>query len=143
MRTVSVPTTGSRGESRHGDRLVFPVVDDLATLTWLANLAALELLRLQKMDRGMIATIRDEVDKRDRDGSGEISTKEAIAAGRLWPAGSPVPGSVSPRRVTGAAVGGTLSKTRQRVYWGAQQHRTLGAPSDRKVRRRFASRLVR
>ena len=43
MRTVSVPTTGSRGESRHGDRLVFPVVDDLATLTWLVNLAALEL----------------------------------------------------------------------------------------------------
>ena len=28
-------------------------------------------------------------------------------------------------------------------YWGAQQHRTLGAPSDRKVPRRFASRLVR
>ncbi len=43
VRTVSVPTTGSRGDSRHGDRLVFPVVDDLATLTWLANLAALEL----------------------------------------------------------------------------------------------------
>ena len=29
--------------SRHGDRLVFPIIDDLATLTWLANLAALEL----------------------------------------------------------------------------------------------------
>lgn len=43
VRTVSVPTTGSRGESRHGDRLVFPVVDDLATLAWLVNLAALEL----------------------------------------------------------------------------------------------------
>lgn len=43
VRTASVPTTGSRGESRHGDRLVFPVVDDLATLTWLVNLAALEL----------------------------------------------------------------------------------------------------
>ena len=43
VRTASVPTTGSRGESRHGDHLVFPVVDDLATLTWLANLAALEL----------------------------------------------------------------------------------------------------
>ena len=28
-------------------------------------------------------------------------------------------------------------------YWGAQQHRTLGAPSDRKVPRWFASRLVR
>ena len=43
VRTVRVPTSGSRGESRHGDTLVFPVVDDLATLTWLANLAALEL----------------------------------------------------------------------------------------------------
>ena len=43
VRTVSVPTTGSRGSSRYGDRLVFPVVDDLATLTWLVNLAALEL----------------------------------------------------------------------------------------------------
>lgn len=48
VRTVTVPTTGSRGpsssaRSRGGDTLVFPVVDDLATLTWLANLAALEL----------------------------------------------------------------------------------------------------
>ena len=43
VRTVTVPTTGSRGSSRHGDTLVFPVVDDLATLTWLVNLAALEL----------------------------------------------------------------------------------------------------
>ncbi|MEV7428278.1 non-homologous end-joining DNA ligase [Nocardioides sp. NPDC092400] len=43
VRTASVPTTGSRGTSRHGDKLVFPVVEDLATLTWLVNLAALEL----------------------------------------------------------------------------------------------------
>jgi bifunctional non-homologous end joining protein LigD len=43
VRTAKVPTTGSRGSSRHGDTLVFPVVDDLATLTWLVNLAALEL----------------------------------------------------------------------------------------------------
>jgi bifunctional non-homologous end joining protein LigD len=43
VRTAEVPTTGSRGESRHGDTLVFPVIDDLATLTWAANLAALEL----------------------------------------------------------------------------------------------------
>ena len=43
VHTAKVPTTGSRGESRHGDTLVFPIVDDLATLTWLANLAALEL----------------------------------------------------------------------------------------------------
>lgn len=43
VRTVTVPTTGSRAASRNGDTLVFPVVDDLATLTWLVNLAALEL----------------------------------------------------------------------------------------------------
>ena len=43
VRTVEVPTSGSRGESRYGDHLRFPIVEDLATLTWLANLAALEL----------------------------------------------------------------------------------------------------
>ena len=43
VHTVTVPTTGSRGPSRNGDTLVFPIVDDLATLTWLVNLAALEL----------------------------------------------------------------------------------------------------
>jgi bifunctional non-homologous end joining protein LigD len=43
VRTADVPTTGSRGDSRYGDRLVFPIIDDLATLTWAANLAALEL----------------------------------------------------------------------------------------------------
>jgi bifunctional non-homologous end joining protein LigD len=43
VRTADVPTTGSRGDSRHGDRLLFPIIDDLATLTWAANLAALEL----------------------------------------------------------------------------------------------------
>jgi bifunctional non-homologous end joining protein LigD len=43
VHTARVPTSGTRGESRHGDFLEFPVVDDLATLTWLANLAALEL----------------------------------------------------------------------------------------------------
>jgi bifunctional non-homologous end joining protein LigD len=43
VRTAEVPTTGSRAPSRNGDVLVFPVVDDLATLTWLANLASLEL----------------------------------------------------------------------------------------------------
>ena len=31
VRTVRVPTSGTRGESRNGDHLVFPVVDDLAT----------------------------------------------------------------------------------------------------------------
>ena len=43
VHTVKVPTTGSRGPSKNGDTLVFPIVDDLATLTWLVNLAALEL----------------------------------------------------------------------------------------------------
>jgi len=42
VRTVSVPTSGSR--SGKGDGTIdFPVVDDLATLTWLGNLAAIEL----------------------------------------------------------------------------------------------------
>ena len=43
LRTAEVPTSGSRGESRHGDRIVFPVIDTLAELTYLANLASLEL----------------------------------------------------------------------------------------------------
>ncbi|HEU5036939.1 MAG TPA: non-homologous end-joining DNA ligase [Nocardioides sp.] len=48
VHTAKVPTTGTRGPSRSarsggGDTLVFPIVDDLATLTWLVNLAALEL----------------------------------------------------------------------------------------------------
>ena len=49
--TVTVPTTGSRarssgsGNSRSGsaDTITFPLVEGLATLTWLVNLAALEL----------------------------------------------------------------------------------------------------
>jgi bifunctional non-homologous end joining protein LigD len=42
VRTATVPTTGSRAQST-SDTLTFPIVDDLATLTWLVNLAALEL----------------------------------------------------------------------------------------------------
>ncbi len=42
VRTATVPTTGSRARS-DGDTLRFPICDDLATLTWLVNLAALEL----------------------------------------------------------------------------------------------------
>lgn len=43
VRRARVPTTGSRGPSANGDHLVFPVCDDLATLTWLVQLAAIEL----------------------------------------------------------------------------------------------------
>jgi bifunctional non-homologous end joining protein LigD len=43
IRTAKVPTTGSRAPSRHGDTLVFPIIEDLATLMWMVNLAALEL----------------------------------------------------------------------------------------------------
>jgi len=43
VHTVTVPTTGSRTASREDGTLTFPIVDDLATLTWLANLASLEL----------------------------------------------------------------------------------------------------
>lgn len=44
VRTATVPTTGSR-VSRESDAetLRFPICGDLATLTWLVNLAALEL----------------------------------------------------------------------------------------------------
>ena len=42
VRTATVPTTGSRSPS-DSDTLTFPICDDLATLTWLVNLASLEL----------------------------------------------------------------------------------------------------
>ena len=42
VRTVTVPTTGSRTGAGDGT-LTFPIVEDLATLTWMVNLAALEL----------------------------------------------------------------------------------------------------
>ncbi len=40
LRTVTVPSTGSRGS---GDSITFPIIEDTATLTYLANLASLEL----------------------------------------------------------------------------------------------------
>ncbi len=43
LRSAEVPSTGSRGESRYGDHILFPLVDGLAELTYLANLASLEL----------------------------------------------------------------------------------------------------
>ncbi|MBA3782065.1 MAG: ATP-dependent DNA ligase [Nocardioides sp.] len=43
VRTARVPTTGSRAKNSTSDTLVFPIIEDLATLTWLVNLAALEL----------------------------------------------------------------------------------------------------
>ena len=48
VRTVTVPTSGSRARRSSSvepveTELRFPIVDDLATLTWLVNLAALEL----------------------------------------------------------------------------------------------------
>jgi bifunctional non-homologous end joining protein LigD len=43
LRVVKVPTTGSRGPSRNGDTLHFPIIDGLAALTYLVNLASLEL----------------------------------------------------------------------------------------------------
>jgi bifunctional non-homologous end joining protein LigD len=48
VRTVTVPTTGSRAGRASSTEPVetelrFPVVDSLATLTWMVNLAALEL----------------------------------------------------------------------------------------------------
>src|SRR4051794_6189092 len=43
LRTARVPTTGSRGSSRNGDELAYPIIDGLAALTYLVNLASLEL----------------------------------------------------------------------------------------------------
>ncbi|MFC7504309.1 non-homologous end-joining DNA ligase [Nocardioides sp. GCM10030258] len=43
VRTAEVPTTGSRGPSRNGDTLRFPIIEDLPTLIWAVQLAALEL----------------------------------------------------------------------------------------------------
>ena len=48
VRTVTVPTSGSRARRDTGDEpadteLTFPIIDSLATLTWLVNLASLEL----------------------------------------------------------------------------------------------------
>ena len=41
LRSVTVPSTGSRGGS--GDTITYPIVDGLAALTYLANLSSLEL----------------------------------------------------------------------------------------------------
>jgi len=41
LRSVTVPSTGSRGGG--GDTITFPLIDDLAALTYLANLGSLEL----------------------------------------------------------------------------------------------------
>lgn len=43
VRTAEVPTTGSRGPSRHGDTLRFPIIEELPSLIWAVQLAALEL----------------------------------------------------------------------------------------------------
>ena len=43
VRRATVPTTGSRGTSRNGDTLEFPIIETLPALMWAANLAALEL----------------------------------------------------------------------------------------------------
>ena len=43
LRTVTLPSTGSRSEGRGGDTITYPVIDDVATLTYLVNLASLEL----------------------------------------------------------------------------------------------------
>ena len=43
VRTATVPTTGSRSGSGEEGEIRFPVIDSLAALTWIVNLAALEL----------------------------------------------------------------------------------------------------
>ncbi len=43
LASVTLASNGSRGPSRHGDQVIYPLVPDLATLTYLGNLAAIEL----------------------------------------------------------------------------------------------------
>ena len=43
LRSVTVPSSGSRAGDGSRDTVTYPFVDDLATLTYLANLASLEL----------------------------------------------------------------------------------------------------
>jgi bifunctional non-homologous end joining protein LigD len=43
LRTAKVPTTGSRSESKEAGTIVFPIIDGLPALTYLVNLASLEL----------------------------------------------------------------------------------------------------
>ena len=44
FRTIPVATSGSRGSSRtRGEKINYPAVDDLASLVWIVNLAAIEL----------------------------------------------------------------------------------------------------
>jgi bifunctional non-homologous end joining protein LigD len=43
VRTVSVPTSGSRTQSGEEGEIRFPIIDSLGTLAWLVNLASLEL----------------------------------------------------------------------------------------------------
>jgi len=43
VRTATVPTSGSRTRSGEEGELRFPIIDSLATLAWLVNLASLEL----------------------------------------------------------------------------------------------------
>jgi bifunctional non-homologous end joining protein LigD len=43
LRSVTVPSSGSRAEDSSRDTITYPLVDDTAALTYLANLASLEL----------------------------------------------------------------------------------------------------
>jgi bifunctional non-homologous end joining protein LigD len=43
LRSVTVPSSGSRAGDTSRDTITYPLVDDTATLTYLANLASLEL----------------------------------------------------------------------------------------------------
>ena len=43
LRTATVPTTGSRSGSQTPGEITFPIIDGLASLTYLVNLASLEL----------------------------------------------------------------------------------------------------
>ena len=106
MRTAEVPTTGSRARRRkNGDVLVFPIVDDLATLTWVANLAALELhVHQWTVDQGRQG-------RRAPTGSSSTSTRAtapvctSAARWRCWCATSSPSATSRPRPVTSGSKG--------------------------------------
>ena len=101
VRTAEVPTTGSRagkGRARNGDVLVFPIVDDLATLTWLANLAALELHVHQWTVDARAASRSDAEPARHRPRPRRAAGLHECARWRCWCATSWPSATSRPRR---------------------------------------------
>ncbi len=85
LRTVTVPTTGSRTASGESGTLRFPVVDGLAPLVYLANLASLELhVHQWKVDADGVPTNPDRlvIDLDPGDGAGLMQCCEVALLAR-------------------------------------------------------------